>query len=48
MLPDALVTRVIFAKDSEGIDLTAVGVEFIHEGEKYVVNAGKEVIISAG
>lgn len=49
VLTNALVSRVLFAdSNADGEDLTATGVEFIHGGHSYTVNAHKEVILSAG
>ncbi|KAG6811082.1 hypothetical protein H0H92_009041 [Tricholoma furcatifolium] len=48
ILTRALVSRVLFVENTAGSDLVATGVEFIHGGNKYVVNAQKEVILSAG
>ncbi|KAF8064007.1 GMC oxidoreductase [Lyophyllum atratum] len=49
VLLHALVSRIIFANDVDSEQrLTATGLEFIHQGSKYIVNAQKEVILSAG
>ncbi|KAJ3479106.1 hypothetical protein NLI96_g9296 [Meripilus lineatus] len=47
VLTEAFASRVIFADESVGNDLVAIGVEFIHGGKTHFVRA-KEVIISAG
>ncbi|KAG7444390.1 alcohol oxidase [Guyanagaster necrorhizus] len=46
ILLSAYATKVVFS-DAEG-DLTATGVEFVHEDKSYVVRADKEVILCAG
>ncbi|KAI0358345.1 GMC oxidoreductase [Trametes cingulata] len=46
VLTEAYVRRVITQKDGDA--LVATGVEFEHGGQVYSVNAGKEVILSAG
>lgn len=48
VLTEATVSRALFAESKIGQDITATGIEFIHGGKTYEVNAGKEVIISAG
>ncbi|KDQ52343.1 GMC oxidoreductase [Jaapia argillacea MUCL 33604] len=48
VLTEAVVARVLFADAPAGVELTATGVEFIHGGKMFVVNASKEVILSAG
>ncbi|KAF8905300.1 alcohol oxidase [Mucidula mucida] len=46
VLVGANVNKIVFA-EGEG-DLTATGVEFEYDGKTYVVNASKEVVVSAG
>ena len=46
-MPLALVQKVLTDQGEDG-DLKATGVLFIHEGTFYVVNAKREVIVSAG
>ena len=49
ILTAALVTKIIFAPVPEdGTSLVATGLSFTARGKNYVVNAKKEVIISAG
>ncbi|KAJ3538477.1 hypothetical protein NM688_g6515 [Phlebia brevispora] len=48
VLTEALVSRIIFSEDKDGEDVVATGVEFIYEGQKYVVRVSKEVVVSAG
>lgn len=48
VLIDAAVAQIVFKDEKEDGDLVATGVEFIHGGKKYVVNARKEVVLSAG
>ncbi|GLB44236.1 putative (gmc) oxidoreductase [Lyophyllum shimeji] len=48
VLLGALASRIIFADESDNLGLTATGLEFIHQGNRYVVNAQKEVILSVG
>ncbi|KAF4611726.1 hypothetical protein D9613_003994 [Agrocybe pediades] len=48
VLTEALVSRVLFANAQGNEDLIATGVECIVGGKKYVVQAGKEVVICAG
>ncbi|KAG6864717.1 hypothetical protein C0991_007670 [Blastosporella zonata] len=49
VLTQAAVSRVIFAERLDGTDdLTATGVEFLHQGQTYTLDARKEVILSAG
>ncbi|KAF8812930.1 FAD/NAD(P)-binding domain-containing protein [Phlegmacium glaucopus] len=47
VVTDALVSRILFT-DVVGQDLTAYGVEFIHNDHVYTVKANKEVILCAG
>ncbi|KAG6847294.1 hypothetical protein H0H93_008976 [Arthromyces matolae] len=46
VLTQALVSRVILRDDGDGF--VATGVEFIHEDIQHILNARKEVILSAG
>jgi hypothetical protein len=48
VLCGALVSRVIFAEPEIGQDITATGVEFIHNDITHTVHSRKEVILSAG
>lgn len=50
VLTEAFGSRVIFGESSDAStgNLTAIGVEFLHHGTKYVVNCNKEVVLSAG
>ncbi|KAG6828182.1 hypothetical protein H0H92_008841 [Tricholoma furcatifolium] len=50
VLVHAFVSRVLFAEtaDNDTDDLVAKGVEFLHQGKTRVLNARKEVILSAG
>ncbi|KAJ7157930.1 GMC oxidoreductase [Mycena crocata] len=48
VLTEATVTRILFEDAIGGRDLTATGVEFMHEGRTFQVNAKTEVILSAG
>ncbi|KAJ7048088.1 GMC oxidoreductase [Mycena amicta] len=48
ILTEATVARVLFAESAPGKELTATGVEFIHDGKTLQVHAKKEVILSAG
>ncbi|KAG6829935.1 hypothetical protein H0H87_009695 [Tephrocybe sp. NHM501043] len=48
VLTRALVSRVVFADNQDGNTLTATGVEFIYQGNKYILGASKEVVLSAG
>ncbi|KAJ3552942.1 hypothetical protein NPX13_g10997 [Xylaria arbuscula] len=43
----AHVSKIIFS-DSEGQQPKAIGVQYTHEGQTRVANAGKEIILSAG
>ena len=47
VLTEARVNRIIF-DGKDGDDLIATGVEFEYNGVRHVVNAKKEVILSAG
>lgn len=47
VLTEAVVSRILF-DDGDGKDITATGLEFIHDGKTYKVMAKKEVILSAG
>ncbi|KAJ3554276.1 hypothetical protein NM688_g3197 [Phlebia brevispora] len=47
-LTGALASKIIFSDTKNGVELEATGVEFLYEGKKYVVHAGKEVIVSSG
>lgn len=47
VLTHAHVSRVLTTKMPDG-NLTATGVEFVRDGQRYSVNARKEVIVSAG
>ena len=44
---EALVSRILFT-DIAGQELTAYGVEFIHNDHIYTIRANKEVILCAG
>lgn len=46
ILTGSHVSRVVLTKDSDMV--TATGVEFVNGEKKYVVNAAREVILSAG
>lgn len=46
VLVGAYTTKILFSNNTE--ELVATGVEFDVDGVKYVVNANKEVILSAG
>ncbi|KAK7029895.1 GMC oxidoreductase [Favolaschia claudopus] len=48
VLTEATVARVLFDDTTDGQNLTATGVEFIHKESTYHVNAAHEVILSAG
>ncbi|KAH8099870.1 GMC oxidoreductase [Cristinia sonorae] len=48
VLIDANVSQIIFNEVKEGGDLVASGVQFIHGGQTYIVNATKDVVVSAG
>lgn len=48
VLTEALVSRILFDDCDVGKDVTATGVEFIHDGQTYKVMATKEVVLSAG
>ncbi|KAJ6542821.1 GMC oxidoreductase, partial [Mycena capillaripes] len=48
VLTEATVTRILFDDANPGQQLTASGVEFIHNKSTFQVNAKKEVILSAG
>ncbi|KAG6839725.1 hypothetical protein C0991_012260, partial [Blastosporella zonata] len=49
VLTQARVSRITFAERlNETNDLTAAGVEFLHQGQTYTLHAQKEVILSAG
>ncbi|KAI0737717.1 GMC oxidoreductase [Daedaleopsis nitida] len=47
ILTEAYVTKVLLSKGTEG-QVVATGVEFEHGGKIHVVNARKEVLLSAG
>nr|XP_027201587.1 uncharacterized protein LOC113795591 [Dermatophagoides pteronyssinus] len=44
----SLVTRILFERNNQTNNITAVGVEFNHNGNNYTVRANREVILSAG
>ncbi|KAF7970350.1 hypothetical protein HWV62_24322 [Athelia sp. TMB] len=48
VLTEAFASRVLFADANGDADITATGVEFIHEEKTYTVHAKKEVVLSAG
>lgn len=48
VLTEAVVCRVLFAKAGANENVTASGVEFIHNDKLHVVHADKEVIICSG
>jgi hypothetical protein len=48
VLTEAVVSRILFDGGEAGKDITATGLEFIHNEEKYTVHVQKEIILSAG
>ncbi|KAJ7657792.1 GMC oxidoreductase [Mycena polygramma] len=48
VLTEATVTRILFDDPVAGQQLTAKGVEFVHNNRTFQVNAKNEVILSAG
>ena len=40
--------RAILEPIVDGSEHTATGIEFLHDGNKHIVHANKEVIVSAG
>ncbi len=48
LLTGSTVTKVLFESDEYGCDLKATGVEYVQDGTITVVNATREIILSAG
>lgn len=48
VLVKAYVTRVITKSSGTRQDVVATGVEFVHDGQKYIIDAKKEVVVCAG
>ena len=51
LLTETIVEKIIFQELAEGLNdtlVTATGVQFVHSGKHYTVNASKEIIFSAG
>ncbi|KAH9928320.1 GMC oxidoreductase [Fomitopsis serialis] len=48
VLTEAVGAKILFSDEKDGEDIVAMGVEFVHGGEKHKAHAKKEVIISTG